>query len=40
MHKSRGTDIPPSINEMRANRVQVRGTETHDQLKNDLIENI
>ena len=40
VHKSRGTDIPPSINEMRAIRFQVRETETHHQLKNDLIENI
>uniref|UniRef100_A0A0D3B519 DDE Tnp4 domain-containing protein n=1 Tax=Brassica oleracea var. oleracea TaxID=109376 RepID=A0A0D3B519_BRAOL len=40
VHKSRGTDIPPSITEIRANRVQVRETETHHQLKNDLIENI
>uniref|UniRef100_A0A0D3C472 DDE Tnp4 domain-containing protein n=1 Tax=Brassica oleracea var. oleracea TaxID=109376 RepID=A0A0D3C472_BRAOL len=40
VHKSRGTDIPPSITEIRANRVQVRETETHHQLNNDLIENI
>ena len=40
VHKSRGTDIPPSITEIRVNQVQVRETETHHQLKNDLIENI
>ncbi|XP_048633777.1 putative nuclease HARBI1 [Brassica napus] len=40
VHKSRGTDIPPSINEMRATRIQIRESEIHHQLKNDLIENI
>uniref|UniRef100_A0A0D3DVJ7 Ribosomal protein n=1 Tax=Brassica oleracea var. oleracea TaxID=109376 RepID=A0A0D3DVJ7_BRAOL len=40
VHKSRGTDLPPSITEIRANRVQVRETDTHYQLKNDLIGNI